>query len=84
MGSFKKDIMKNFAELTRNYLNRNPSLVFLVNFAKFARTTFLQNNTGRLFLIIMVSTVAKGVLANETVNYESKACINLSQKCKLL
>ena len=45
---------------------------FLVNFAKFVRTPFLQNSTGRLLLIIAVSIVAKGVLANETVNYDTK------------
>ena len=45
---------------------------FLVNFAKFVRTPFLQNSTGRLVLIIAVSIVAKGVLANETVNYDTK------------
>ena len=46
---------------------------FLVNFAKFVRTTFLQNSTGQLLLIIAVSIVVKGVLANETVNYDTKA-----------
>ena len=46
---------------------------FLVNFAKFVRTPFLQNSTGRLLLIIAVSIVVKGVLANETVNYDTKA-----------
>ena len=51
---------------------------FLVNFAKFVRTPFLQNSTGRLLLIIAVSIVVKGVLANETVNYDTKA---LRKKC---
>ena len=51
---------------------------FLVNFAKFVRTTFLQNSTGQLLLIIAVSIVVKGVLANETVNYDTKA---LRKKC---
>ena len=45
---------------------------FLVNFAKFVRTSFLSNNTGLLLLIIAVSIVTKGVLANETVNYDTK------------
>ena len=40
---------------------------FLVNFAKLVRTPFLQNSTGPLILIIAVSIVAKGVLANDTV-----------------
>ena len=36
------------------------------------RRLFLQNSTGRLLLIIAVSIVAKGVLVNETVNYETR------------
>ena len=44
----------------------------LVNFPKFERTPFLQNSTRRLLLIIAVSIVVKGVLANETVNYEEE------------
>ena len=53
-------------------------LCFLVNFAKFVRTLFLKNSTGRLLRIIEVSIVVKGVLANETVNYDTKA---LRKKC---
>ena len=45
---------------------------FLVNFAKFVRTPFLQNSTRRLLLIIAISIVVKKVLANETVNYDTK------------
>ena len=43
---------------------------FLVNFTKFVRTSFLQSTTGRLLLIIAVSIVLKGELANKTVNYD--------------
>ena len=43
-----------------------------MNFAKFVRTPFLQNSTGRLLLITAVPIVAKGVLANETVDYDRK------------
>ena len=49
-----------------------------MNFAKFERTPFLQNSYGRLLLIIAVSIVVKVVLANETVNYDTKA---LRKKC---
>ena len=46
---------------------------FLVNFATFVRTPFLQNTTGRLLLIIAVSTVVKeGELAKENLNYDRK------------
>ena len=45
---------------------------FLVNFPKFVRTLFLQNSTGHLLLIIAASIVAKGILANETVNHDTK------------
>ena len=44
---------------------------FLVNFAELVRTPFLQNSTCQLILIIAVSIVAKGVMANETVNYDT-------------
>ena len=44
-----------------------------MNFAKFVKTPFLQNTTGRLLLIIVVSIVVKGELANETVNYDTIA-----------
>ena len=37
---------------------------FLVNFAKFANTPFLQNSSGRLLLIMGVEIVAKGVMVN--------------------
>ena len=71
---FKKDVMGNFAEFTKNTsVPESLFWCFLVNFAKFVRTPFLQNSTGRLLLIIAVSIVVKGVLANETVNYDTKA-----------
>ena len=43
-----------------------------MNFAKFVRTPFLQNTTRRLLLIIAVSIVVKGELANENLNYDTK------------
>ena len=46
---------------------------FLRNFAKSITTYFLQNTTKRLLLIKVVSVVVKGELANETVNYDTKA-----------
>ena len=42
-----------------------------MNFAKFVRTPFLQNTTGRLLLIIAVSIV-KGELENENLNHDTK------------
>ena len=36
------------------------------------KNTFLQNFTRRLLLIIAVSIVMEGELANETVNYDTK------------
>ena len=52
---------------------------FLVNFAKFVRTPFLQNSTRQRLLIVALSIVAKGVLANETVNYDTKALLKSFQ-----
>ena len=71
-GFFKKGFMRNFAEFTRKHLYQNSFLVFSCEFAKFVRTPVLQNSIGRLLLIIAVSTVAKGVLTNKTVNYETR------------
>ena len=45
---------------------------FLVDFEEFVRTPFLKNSTRGLLLIKAVSVVAKGVLANETVNYDTQ------------
>ena len=40
---FKKDVMRNFAEFTSKQLCENPFFwCFLVNFAEFVRTPFLQ------------------------------------------
>ena len=54
---------------------------FLVNFAKFVRTPFLQKTTRRLLLIITVSIVLvmKGELESETVNYNTKHCVKSVQ-----
>ena len=44
-----------------------------MNFAKFVKSLFLQNTTGRLLLIILVSILVKRELANEAVNYDTEA-----------
>ena len=72
-GSLKKDVVRNFAEFAWKHLSWNLFFwCFLVNFVKFLRTLFLQNSTRQLLLIIAVSIVANGVLANETLNYDTK------------
>ena len=43
-----------------------------MNFVKFVRTPFLENITGRLALIVAVSIVVTGKLANETKNCDTK------------
>ena len=72
-GFFKKRCYEKFRRI---YMKTSESeslfWCFRVNLAKFLRTRFLQNSTGRLLLIIAVSIVAKGVLAHETVNYDTK------------
>ena len=50
----------------------SPFWCFLVNFAETVRIPFLQNSTGQLLLIIAVSIVANGLLAHETVNYDTQ------------
>ena len=61
--------MRNFAEFTGRHLYRNPFLVFSCEFCEISNVC-LQNNTGQLLLA--VSIVVKEVLANETVNYETR------------
>ena len=46
--------------------------MFCYEIYEICRSTFLQNTTGRLLLIIAVSIVVKGELTNETVNYDTK------------
>ena len=70
-GFFDKGVMRNFEKFTRKRLYRNPFLVFFCEFCEIW-TLFLQKRTGQLLLIVVVSIVAKGVLANETVNYETR------------
>ena len=48
-----------------------------MNFAKFVRISFSQNTTGQLLLIVAVSVVVKGELANEIVNYDTKTKANV-------
>ena len=63
------EILQNSQE---NICNEICFWCFLKIFSKFARASFLQNSSGRLFLIMLVSIVAQGVLANQTVNYETR------------
>ena len=67
---FKKRCYEKFCRIHRN--TSVSEFLFLVNFAKFVRAPFLQSSIGRLLLIIAVSIEVKGVLANETVNYDAK------------
>ena len=81
-GSFKKGFMRIFAEFTKKHLCRN--LFFDKVFdnsatslksrsrsfqAKIIGITFSQSTTGRLLLIVAISILMKGQLANKTVNY---------------
>ena len=65
-----------YEKFCRNHKEKSVAVslfcCFLVNFAEFVRTLFLQNSTERLLLIIAVSVVANGVLANETVNFDTQ------------
>ena len=63
------EILQNSQE---NFWAGISFLVFTCEICEICKNIFLQNSTGQLFLIITVSIVAKGVLANETVNYDTK------------
>ena len=70
--SLKKVLWEFSQNSQENICSGIPFWCFLVNFAKFARASFLQNISRRLLLIIAVSIVGKGVLANQTANYETR------------
>ena len=71
-GFFKKGLSEILQSSQENICTGTPFWGFRVNVVKFARTSFLQNSTGRLLLMIAVSIVAKDVLANKTLNYETR------------
>ena len=48
-----------------------------MKFAKYVGAPFLQNITGRLLLIVAVSIVVKGKLANQTINYRNRKLISI-------
>ena len=77
--SVSESVCRSAISLKRRHFFRR---YFLVNFTQFVRTSFLQSTTGRLLLIVAVSIVLKGELANETVNYD-RSDRSLCQKCKL-
>ena len=52
--------------------SESSAQMFTCEICKICTNTFFQNTTGRLLLIISVSIVVKGDLANETVNYDTK------------
>ena len=62
--SLKMELWEILQNSQKNICNGISFWCFLVNFAKFERTPFLQNSSGRLLLIMAVSIVAKGVLVN--------------------
>ena len=68
----KKKVLREISQNSQeNICNGISFWCFLVNFAKFVKTPFLQNSSERLLLIIAVSIVAKEVLVNQTENYET-------------
>ena len=56
--SIRKDVLRNFAKSTGKHLCQRPTKkgwhsCFPVNFAKFLRTSFFQNTSGRLLLEVV-------------------------------
>ena len=54
------------------YLKRDSSTTSFCEFCKIFNSIFLQNTTVRLLLIIVISKLVKGELANEIVNYDTE------------
>ena len=70
---FKKKMLWEISQNSNEKIcARSLFRCFLVNFAEFVRTPFLQDSIGRMILILAVSIVAKRVMANETVNYDTQ------------
>ena len=79
--SMKKGVLRNFAKFTEKHLcqslffNKVAGLrfryrCFPMNFAKFLRTPFLQNATGRLLLLLVQKKIRYGrVTLNEVLSY---------------
>ena len=64
----KKSCYEKFHRIhKKTFVSESLFWCFLVNFAKFVRTPFLQNSSRWMLLIIAVSIAANGVLANESV-----------------
>ena len=70
-GFFKKDVLRNLTEFTRKHLCQNL-LVFSCQFCRIWKSTFFAEQYRTTDSIIAVSIVGKGVLANETVNYDTQ------------
>ena len=70
-GFFKKDVLRNFAKFTRKHLCQNL-LVFSCQFCGICKNTFFAEQYQTTDSDIAVSIVAKGVLANETINYDTQ------------
>ena len=75
---FKKMLWEISQNSQENICAGISFLVFSCEFCEICRNTFFGEQHRRLLLIIVGSTVVKGVLANETVNYDTKA---LRKKC---
>ena len=70
-GLFKKVVLRSFSKFTRKHLCQNL-LVFSCQVCRICKNTFLAEQYRMTDSIIAVSIVAKGVLGNETVNYDTQ------------
>ena len=71
-GFFLKGVMRNFTAFTRKHLYRNPSLVFSCEFCEICKNPFFAEQHRATASDYSSSIVANKVLANETVNYDTR------------
>ena len=75
--SVRKGFVRNFAKVTGKHLCQKLRYrCFPVNFAKFLRTPFLQNTSGRLFLQMLLCLVINSVICMFSTHMSNKTSLS--------
>ena len=75
--SVRKGFVRNFAKVTGKHLCQKLRYrCFPVNFAKFLRTPFLQNTSGRLFLQMLLCLVINSVIFMFSTHMSNKTSLS--------
>ena len=75
--SVRKGFVRNFAKVTGKHLCQKLRYrCFPVNFAKFLRTPFLQNTSGRLLLQMLLGLVINSVICMFSTHMSNKTSLS--------